>query len=641
MTGLTTPDEEPATRTLRRRRLGGIFPRYLVVVVGLVGASLVTLAAISVYFTYVDTEAGVERLQRARIAGATASLEELTRDLRGQVEEIALTVGADDDPSPGTWKVRFEDVLARPSPFRQLAFVDRSLRERVRVPAGQAPTPATRVDRSGDRVVLTATLTGYSFGPVTAGSGFTLAVRTRPPRQEMIVAEVGLEPVTDRLALLHQSDPRYRYVVVDAEGRAVASSDSRVDPTALPYVTRALASSSPPDVQATPVESTDEAGRQVLTSSAVLEDSKWRVFIEELRSEAYAPVRSTIVRTAVLAGLFLLAIVLAAAAVTRRMTRPIRVLTAGAERMGAGGLDEPIALQGGGTELESLTDEFNRMSARLRESYNTLETRVADRTRDLTVSLAENSRLLDELETRTAQLEVANRHKSAFLAGTSHELRTPLNAIIGFSEVMKDGLVGEVTDRQAEYLQDINDAGRHLLALINDILDLSKVEAGRMELELGPVDLDETIGKATAMVRERAETGGVTVTQHVAPDVGVVVADERKLRQLVLNLVDNALRFTPPGGSVTVGVRRNLGWIEIAVSDTGVGIASEDQEAIFDAFRQIGNVGRGEGTGLGLSLCRGIARLHGGAITLESRPGHGSVFTVRIPARAAVPQVTA
>jgi signal transduction histidine kinase len=333
--------------------------------------------------------------------------------------------------------------------------------------------------------------------------------------------------------------------------------------------------------------------------------------------------------------------VLAAVALTRRMTRPIRVLTAGTERIGAGELDQAIAVRGGGTELEKLTDEFNRMSERLRESYRTLETRVADRTQDLTASLAENSRLLLELERRTAQLEVASRHKSAFLAGTSHELRTPLNAIIGFSQVMKDGLAGEVTERQAEYLQDINDAGRHLLALINDILDLSKVEAGRMELELGPVDLEETISRATAMVRERAETGGIALAHQVEPDVGVILADGRKLRQLLLNLVDNALRFTPPGGSVEIDVRRGMGWIEIAVSDTGVGIAPEDQTVVFDEFRQIGNIGRDEGTGLGLSLCRAIARLHGGSIELESRPGQGSTFTVRIPARTAIPQVTA
>ena len=204
---------------------------------------------------------------------------------------------------------------------------------------------------------------------------------------------------------------------------------------------------------------------------------------------------------------------------------------------------------------------------------------------------------------------------------------------------MKDGLVGDVTERQAEYLQDINDSGHHLLALINDILDLSKVEAGRMELELGPVDVAETIVQATAMVRERASRAGITLRHHVASDVGAIAADGRKLRQLVLNLVDNALRFTPDGGTVDVEACRRAGWVEVVVSDTGVGIAPQDQQVIFEDFRQVGAPGRGDGTGLGLSLARRIAQLHGGSIGVDSRPGEGSVFTVRIPARTATPLV--
>jgi signal transduction histidine kinase len=625
--------------------------------VGLVGTSLLTIAAISLYFTYTDTETGIERLQRARIAGAGASLEQLTQDLRDQVEAIGAR-GASTDRSPSAWRARFDDVLARGSAFRELAFVDTSLRERVRVRADGAATEGTARDRSSDRALLTAALTGFSVGPVRAGPTeaasrspgggdgttreFTMAVRLAPPFQEIIVAEVGVEAVRQRLELLRQSDPRYDYLVVDSGGSLVAGAGSEVaadgvNPATLPFVAQTLRASAAAVDRTSPVSSTNRAGDRVLVSAAQLADTKWWVFVEELRSEAYAPVGSAITRTGVLAAIFLGLAALAAAALARRMTRPIRALTEGAEQIGAGALDQTIRVRGGGGELETLADEFNRMSGRLRESYRTLETRVADRTRDLTATLAENSRLFAELEERTRQLEVANHHKSQFLAGMSHELRTPLNAIIGFSEVMRDGLAGEITPRQAEYLRDINDSGRHLLALINDILDLSKVEAGQMELELGPVHLEATVVQATAMLRERAVRGGVTLVNEVDADAAVIVADARKLRQVLLNLVDNALRFTPTGGTVKISVRRRSGWVEIAVSDTGAGIAREDHEIIFQEFRQIGGPARGEGTGLGLSLCRRIAELHGGSISLQSAPGEGSVFTVRLPARSVIP----
>ena len=274
------------------------------------------------------------------------------------------------------------------------------------------------------------------------------------------------------------------------------------------------------------------------------------------------------------------------------------------------------------------------MSARLRESYATLERRVEERTAELTASLAENARLLTELEARTAELEIANRHKSAFLAGMSHELRTPLNAIIGFSEVMRAGLAGEISERQAEYLTDIHDSGRHLLDLINDILDMSKIEAGRMELEPAPVDMALAAEQAIAMVRERASLHGIQIALHADLELPTIEADERKVRQILLNLLSNAVKFTPDGGSVSVGVGALDGGVEATVTDTGVGIDPADHEAIFEDFRQVGaGAARGEGTGLGLGLARRLAELHGGTLDVASAPGAGSTFTVRLPTR--------
>ena len=247
----------------------------------------------------------------------------------------------------------------------------------------------------------------------------------------------------------------------------------------------------------------------------------------------------------------------------------------------------------------------------------------------------QNARLFSELEDKSRELEAASRHKSEFLANMSHELRTPLNAIIGFSEVLGERMFGELNDKQAEYIQDILSSGRHLLALINDILDLSKVEAGRMELDLSRFDLPASIGSAVILVRERATRHGLALDVSVDDRLGPFVGDERKIRQVLLNLLSNAVKFTPEGGRVAVRAVPADGAVEISVSDTGIGIAPEDQEAIFEEFRQVGTdyARKREGTGLGLALARRFVELHGGRIWVKSRLGEGSTFTFNLPVR--------
>jgi signal transduction histidine kinase len=250
----------------------------------------------------------------------------------------------------------------------------------------------------------------------------------------------------------------------------------------------------------------------------------------------------------------------------------------------------------------------------------------------------QNARLFRELEDKSRQLEAASRHKSEFLANMSHELRTPLNAIIGFSEVLAERMFGEVNAKQAEYLQDILGSGRHLLSLINDILDLSKVEAGHLELELGRFHLPTALDNALTLVRERATRHGITLAQSVDEWVGDIVADERKVKQILLNLLSNAVKFTPAGGRIGVTATVAEGVVTISVSDTGIGIAPEDQAAIFEEFRQVGrdDARKQEGTGLGLTLAKKFVELHGGRIWVQSQVGQGSTFTFTLPVRPVV-----
>jgi signal transduction histidine kinase len=248
-----------------------------------------------------------------------------------------------------------------------------------------------------------------------------------------------------------------------------------------------------------------------------------------------------------------------------------------------------------------------------------------------------HARLFRELESKTAELEVASRHKSEFLASMSHELRTPLNAVIGFSEVLLERMFGELNHRQEEYLRDIWSSGKHLLELLNEILDLSKVEAGHMVLEPTEFSLQEALEHGLALVRERASRHGITLHLDVAPNVGPVQADELRIRQVIVNLLSNAVKFTSDGGRVDVQARADASWVLVTVSDTGIGVTADDRERIFDAFQQGGRkASTTEGTGLGLTLSKRIIELHGGRIWVDSKVGEGSTFGFAIPAGAVV-----
>ncbi len=275
-----------------------------------------------------------------------------------------------------------------------------------------------------------------------------------------------------------------------------------------------------------------------------------------------------------------------------------------------------------------------------------------------------NQRLADQ----NRRLGEASRLKSEFLSNMSHELRTPLNAVIGFSEIMKDGLAGELTPQQRSHVGYIFQSGQHLLALINDILDLSKIEAGKVEVDLAPVDLRSLLADSLIVVAEKARLGQVELRRESQGTPPTLLADRRRLKQILFNLLSNAVKFTPVNGRVTLhdrladraragsalpgfanGIRLALPdnefqhFLEISVSDSGVGIKPEDASKLFVPFTQVDNhlTRNIEGTGLGLAMVRRLAELHGGTVALTSEPGRGSCFTVWIPLRGAAAELAA
>ena len=311
---------------------------------------------------------------------------------------------------------------------------------------------------------------------------------------------------------------------------------------------------------------------------------------------------------------------------------PVQAMAQAASRIAAGDLSQRVKATSR-DEIGVLAMTFNHMAASLESTYRDLERlnigleeKVQERTEEL-------QRQQEQLQEVNVQLEIANSHKSEFLANMSHELRTPLNAVIGFSEVLLDKMFGDLNAKQEEYLDDILSSGRYLLSLINDILDLSKVEAGMLELELGTFDLRQLLEGSLVMVKERALAHGIILSLDIADDIDTLTGDERKVKQILFNLLSNAVKFTPDGGKVGITATRADALVQVAVWDTGVGIAADDQQRIFEAFQQVGQglAGKTEGTGLGLPLAKRFVELHGGTIWVESTLGHGSTFTFTLP----------
>jgi signal transduction histidine kinase len=261
-----------------------------------------------------------------------------------------------------------------------------------------------------------------------------------------------------------------------------------------------------------------------------------------------------------------------------------------------------------------------------------LEQKVSARTHELATALSGLEAANRMLSDANRALTEASKAKSAFLANVSHELRTPLNSVIGFSELMSDPNFGELAPRQREFLSDIRDSGEHLLALINDILDLSKIEAGKLEVHRQNSDVDELVQDSVTMLRPQAEKKRLRIDTLCELPVPAHV-DPRLVRQVLVNLLSNAVKFTPDEGHIEAAARFEGNDLILRVTDTGIGVAEEDQEKIFQEFYQADGsyARRYQGTGLGLALVRRMMSLHGGSVTITSRRGHGAAFQCVFP----------
>ena len=613
------------------RWLSSLSAKYIAVCALLVAVPVICTSVYLLSSSYRDNKRALIRLQQEKAKSVAVTIEQYFTDRTKRMKVI---------------QARYLSFTARGSALQPLledhatnAFYVDSTGRKTLASAGGGLT-VVKGNFLHDRSVKQARAAGVYFGPVYAprllsnpgARSMEVVVRESPHPARTVVAGTGvigeildLRVIQDLVRQTRLGTSGYVYAI-DARGVPIAHPNSAAFANrslALPQVTRALASS-----QTGSTVGRNFRGQKVLSTWATVGPVGWKVFVEQPESAAFAPVRGKIWRTALLLAAFLAVGVGLSVLLARRLVRPVKQIRTAAARIGAGAYDERIELRRR-DELGGLAEELNGMAASLQASVQSLERKVEERTRELQRALAELSR-------KGRQLEVASEHKSDFLANMSHELRTPLNAIIGFSQVLRQRLFGPINEKQEEYLDDILSSGNHLLSLINDVLDLSKVEAGQVELEVASFSLREALERGVVMVREPATKDGVRLSLKLAPGVDLVEGDERRLRQVIFNLLSNAVKFTPEGGEVVVATASRDHEVLISVTDTGPGIRVEDHERIFEEFQQTDvGVQQREGTGLGLALSKRLVELHGGRIWVESEPGHGSRFVFTLPANEA------
>jgi two-component system, NtrC family, sensor kinase len=604
--------------------------KYTAVVVTLVAAATISVGLTELYFTSQDIKRAVTRVEKDKASSAASSIRQETRALIRELESVAQPTVGKGQAGLEERVQDFQRVLERDPLVSSLTYLDGAGKEQLRSSLLEPVRRNSGIDFSRRPAFVRARADKQYLGPVHFVRGsqphMTASLSEGAPGHGVIVADLDLSPVREIVERARVGSTGYAYAV-DDRGQLVTHPDINLvlrhtSFAGLPQVQAALrANADPLD---TAKVGRDENGTKVLSAYKTVEPLGWRVFVEEPLSEAYAPLRAAIWRTALLLVAFLLLAVVTSVYLARRLVRPIETIQVAAAKIGSGELDQRIEVSSN-DELGALADEFNYMAEQLRESYVGLELKVEERTRELATALS-------ELDEKSRELEAASQHKSDFLANMSHELRTPLNAIIGFSQVLREEIVGGINEKQAEYLDDILSSANHLLSLINDVLDLSKVEAGQVELEIAPFSLRESLERGVVMIRERATKDGVKVALVTDPKLELIVGDERRVLQVIFNLLSNAVKFTPAGGAVDVSAEQVDGEVRVAVSDTGPGLASQDHERIFDEFQQTETgIEQREGTGLGLALSKRLVELHGGRIWVDSELGRGSTFTFTLP----------
>ena len=624
---------EPPQRTVQRLFLRSFFTiqdhgrflrRTFLIAFLLVSVGLIASGTFEFAFRYRESVMSVRALQQEMAQGAAFKIQQyvetITHTLRtsSHISEI-VTEGITENAE---FQLR---RLLRVSPaITTVTVLDSAGHEKFKVSRVTSFGVGDLSDRSSDEAFVQAKSGASFFGQVYFVRQSQPYMRIAVPVElfvgkviGVLMAEVNLKYIWDVISGIQVGETGYAYVV-SSQGDLIAHPDislalQKQNLNHLAQVQGALSGVPKPDTQQ------NFQGEGVFSTYTSIPALGWVVFVERLTSEAYGPLYASLRRLVLLPLLGLCMAGLASWLIVRRVLRPVEQLRLGAERLGAGALDYRIDVHTG-DEFQVVADTFNRMAEQLQASYTNLEQQVAARTQELARSVAE--------------LRIASHYKSRFLAHMSHELRTPLHAIMGYTEFALKNQYGVLPERAAEKLGKAQRCSQHLLELINGVLDISRIEAGRDELSIGKYSMLSLIEFVVGSLENEAEEKQLKLSVTAAPDLPIGLGDERGLTQVFLNVVGNAITYTEKG-EVGIEISESNGNFTVRVTDTGPGIAPEDQQRIFESFEQAhaseSRVNRG--TGLGLSISKKIIETHGGRMGVESSFGEGSTFWFTFPVR--------
>ena len=591
---------------------GRLFRKYAMYLAGLLSVALLASGLIGLFFSYRDTRALVDELEREKARAAASRIEQYIGAIEGQLRG-ALPLGrVSDSPDVESLYLELLKLLRLAPAVADAAWIDATGRERVRVSRVMRDVIGSNTDRSGESAFEAANPATAWHSPVyfrrETEPYLTMAVASSQRESGVVIADVNLKFVWDVVSAIRSGAQGHAYVV-DSHGRLIAHPDiSQVlrmtDLSTHPQVQAALADVPRDAAPAQTVIGRDDAGTHTLTAHAPIEALGWRVLVEQPLSQAFAPLYGSAARSALVLLLGIVLATVASIVLARSMAAPIRKLEAGAERIGDGTLDEPVIVRTG-DELEDLASQFNRMTARLRESYAGLEQKIADRTR---------------------QLDEANRAKSRFLAAASHDLRQPVHALGLFVAQAQGTQEPAVRER---LMTKVAASTAAVSELIEALLDISKLDAGTVDPQRSDFALQSVLDRIEHAFSPAASAKGLRL--RVRPTRLRVTTDPVLLERILSNLAANAIRYTSEGG-VLIGVRRRGPAARIEVWDTGVGIPREEQPRIFEEFYRIPGAGvqSSGGLGLGLAIVDRLTKLLDLTMSMRSAPGRGSVFAIEV-----------
>jgi signal transduction histidine kinase len=619
-----------AIQIMSGRRRERLVRHYFYVSLILISCGLVTSGILDIYFHYQESREQLVLLQHEVASGAAFKIEQFIHEIEAAMKATIKSREIAEKGLSQGYRFELKKLLFLEPAITEAVAVD--TQNVVRVYVSQLTSDLhSRLDIPVSRGFDQAKQGKVHLSPVyfvrNSEPYITLAVPIERFPGEIIgvlEAEVNLKYVWDVVSNIRIGKAGYAYAV-SRSGDLIAHPDislvlQRPSMASLQQVQAAFRT--PSDViKRTAMVSSNLQGEKVFTSSAVIPALDWAVLIEQPVEEAYQPLYASILRTSSLLLIGLGLALLASLFLARRVVRPLGRLRQGVERIAKGDLDFRLKLNTG-DEIEILAEEFNKMAVALGAAYTGLEEKIRERTQELVIA-NEKLKELDKL-------------KSRFLSNVSHELRTPLTAIDGLAANMMDGITGQLNDKQLEYLTDIRASTDRLARLIEDLLDLSTIEKGRVGLKPETLSIEDLIREVASSLRPVVGEKLIQI-QVGSVDPGLTAwADRDRIAQVLTNLIANAMKFTPVQGQVVISAHRSSSlWAEVSIADTGSGIPLEEQEKIFDEFYQISRPGRekSQGVGLGLAISKDLVEMHGGKIWVESEISRGSTFHFTVPTR--------